>query len=102
MYNQRYFDDYELKELTAVRDRRQVVRKFLSNYKKGKACIDCKIGFPYYILQFDHVRGIKKANLSDYARVATMEELLEEIAKCDLVCGNCHAHRTWMRSRKSK
>jgi hypothetical protein len=98
--NLRYFDEYEEKIKTAVRDRRQVARKFLTEYKKGKACIDCKMGYPYYILQFDHVRGTKVANLSDLARVATMEEVIEEVAKCDLVCGNCHAHRSYMRSKK--
>lgn len=99
-YNLIYFTDYEEKEKTAVRDRRQLTRKFLTEYKKGKACVDCRQGYPYYILQFDHVRGIKVGNLSDLARYATMEVLIDEIGKCDLVCGNCHAHRTYMRSKK--
>ena len=96
----KYYEDYEKKQLTAVRDRRQVSRKFLSNFKKGRACEDCKLGFPYYILQFDHVRGTKSGNLSDLARTVSVEELLLEIEKCDLVCGNCHAHRSWMRAKK--
>jgi len=25
-----------------------------------------------------------------------MEEIVEEIAKCDIVCSNCHKHRTWV------
>lgn len=98
--NLKYYEEHENKEKTGVRDRRQKARKFLMEYKKGRACADCKVGFPYYILQFDHVRETKVANLSIMARYATIEELLEEIKKCDLVCSNCHAHRTYMRSKK--
>ena len=95
-----YYSEYEVKLKTAVRDRRQVARKFLTDFKKDKACVDCRIGYPYYILQFDHCRGKKAGNLSDLARLYSIEQLIEEIDKCDLVCGNCHAHRTWIRGKK--
>lgn len=51
-------------------------------------------------MQFDHVpgRGPKLLNLN-YGAVVTkgIKTLEEEIAKCDLVCANCHATRTWER-----
>jgi hypothetical protein len=53
-------------------------------------------------MQWDHVpeRGPKLFNLSraDYG----MEKVLAEIAKCDLVCANCHAIRTWNRHREAE
>jgi hypothetical protein len=65
--------------------------------KKGKPCTDCGGYFPTCCIEWDHVpeRGPKLFNLgrADYA----MEKVLAEIAKCDLVCANCHAIRTWNR-----
>jgi hypothetical protein len=63
---------------------------------KSKPCLDCGGYFPYYVMQFDH-RGNKdfciSANRANYGLV----RLLEEVAKCDVVCSNCHAIRTFKR-----
>jgi hypothetical protein len=48
-------------------------------------------------MEFDHVRGVKLGNIEKIAREGDMQKLLDEIAKCDLICGNCHKHRTWLR-----
>jgi len=37
---------------------------------------------------------IKVRNISDFNRVGTMGELIEEINKCEPVCSNCHRERT--------
>lgn len=66
--------------------------------KTGQPCLDCKETFPHYIMDFDHVRGEKLGNIEVIAREGNEEKLLAEIAKCDLICANCHRHRTWMRS----
>lgn len=70
---------------------------------KSAPCVDCGKVYPPYVMHFDHVpgRGIKLFNIGAWTggrTVSTMESLLEEIAKCDLVCANCHAIRTWERS----
>jgi hypothetical protein len=74
-------------------------RRFVRSYKDGKPCTDCGIGFPHYILDFDHRPGCKKnANINVLVkRGASIKVLLEEIAKCELVCANCHRRRTWER-----
>jgi hypothetical protein len=63
---------------------------------KSAPCTDCGGRFPTCCMDFDHRRGEVKANnvgsmvAHHYAR-----ELIEaEIAKCDLVCANCHRVRT--------
>lgn len=63
--------------------------------QKRNPCVDCKGEFPEVCMDFDHVRGNKRMNLSQmmgmgYAR----KYLVAEIAKCDLVCANCHRIRT--------
>ena len=47
----------------------------------------------------DHLPEFKKsfALSSTGMRDKTMEQILEEIDKCEIVCSNCHRHRTEMR-----
>lgn len=75
-------------------------RNYGVSLKEGKPCTDCGGMFPTYVLHWDHVpgRGQKLFNIGagDYS-LATVQT---EIAKCDLVCANCHAVRTWNRRRK--
>lgn len=59
--------------------------------------MDCNIEYPYYVLDFDHVRGKKVENISNMAKHYTWEEILKEIKKCELVCSNCHRIRTFKR-----
>lgn len=79
-------------------DKRQKARKLVMELKTGQPCLDCKETFPHYMMDYDHVRGTKKGNIEVLARTSTIEDVLEEIAKCDLICSNCHRHRTYMRS----
>lgn len=48
-------------------------------------------------MDLDHVRGQKEFKVSEAvqkAYVITIEKLRVEIAKCDVVCANCHRIRT--------
>jgi hypothetical protein len=74
--------------------------------KTNTPCADCRITYPYWVMQLDHVpeRGAKSFTVSltytsgrDRRVLCTREQLLEEIAKCDVVCANCHAERTHSR-----
>lgn len=66
---------------------------------KSRPCVDCKDVHPVYVMEFDHSRGKKRFVVSD--GVKTLKLLLREIAKCDVVCANCHRIRTHKR-RKGK
>lgn len=68
-------------------------------YKTGP-CVDCNKCYNPWQMQFDHVpgRGIKTAEVSSLVN-CSLSRIEEEIAKCDLVCANCHANRTYYRSR---
>lgn len=63
---------------------------------KKDGCIDCRVEFRHWVLQFDHVRGRKLGNVCDML-IQPEEQLRKEIAKCDVVCANCHADRTYQR-----
>lgn len=74
------------------------LRELVRRTKDGKPCTDCKVEFPHYVLQFDHVRGEKLGDVADLVnRAVATHMLLAEIEKCELVCANCHATRTWQR-----
>ena len=65
--------------------------------QKSKPCMDCNKTYPYFVMDFDHVRGEKKYCLSVSNRLSR-EKIDEELAKCDLVCANCHRIRTFSRA----
>lgn len=70
-------------------------RDFVIAYKTGKPCMDCDREFPPCAMDFDHVRGDKKKDVSS---LTTIKSITAEIAKCDLVCANCHRIRTFKRA----
>lgn len=55
--------------------------------------MDCGNSFPSECMDFDHVRGTKLVQVSDLTW-SNETTLMTEIAKCDLVCANCHRIRT--------
>jgi hypothetical protein len=62
---------------------------------KSKPCKDCGGTFPPYVMEFDHARGNKRAclnSLKDKIKAFNIE-----MAKCDVVCANCHRIRTYLR-----
>ena len=77
------------------REAKERKRAFLRAVK-AQPCADCRVQFPYYVMQFDHVRGIKRFELSD-GDTRSLDALVTEVEKCDVVCANCHATRTHVR-----
>jgi hypothetical protein len=74
-------------------------KAWLVGLKAGKPCTDCGRIFPHQVMQWDHRPGTEKlGEISGDLRKRPREEILAEIAKCDLVCTNCHAIRTFERS----
>lgn len=65
---------------------------------KQKACKDCGVQYPHYVMDFDHRdRTTKLASINEMINIHSYskEKILEEIKKCDLVCANCHRIRTY-------
>lgn len=81
------------KSLRDQRARTARNREFLDRVK-SRPCLDCKWTFPPECMDFDHVRGKKLFNVNTQSVSKAREKVLAEIAKCDLVCANCHAIRT--------
>ncbi len=69
----------------------------LMRLAKDKPCADCGIRYPYYVMDFDHREGEKKLSNVTKLRYMSQATLQREIAKCDVVCANCHRQRTYER-----
>lgn len=64
---------------------------------KSRPCADCGVSYPFYVMQFDHLFD-KEFNIGDAIRRSYgVKRVLAEIAKCEVVCSNCHAERTYRR-----
>jgi hypothetical protein len=77
----------------------QLINQYLEKYHKNKPCIDCGVQYPPCVLDFDHRPEEEKGfNIgthgSEKATAYHIEKIEKEIAKCDLVCANCHRVRT--------
>jgi hypothetical protein len=75
---------------------RAEIKRVIQEAKSGKPCTDCGESHPYWAMDFDHLDPttksfeIARAN----SKCTSVERLLEEIAKCELVCALCHRYRT--------
>ena len=74
---------------------RYVKRYALIHTLKSVPCADCHNTFPVYCMEFDHVpeRGAKLCNVPMLWHCSE-QTFLAEVAKCDVVCSNCHRIRT--------
>lgn len=69
-------------------------RKLKDEFLIGQACVDCGEADPI-VLEFDHVRGTKQDNISTLiGRAFSWKRILEEVAKCEVRCANCHRRKT--------
>ncbi len=91
---QRYIDR------AAVTKRNERLRRtrFLVEYFREHPCVDCGEADPV-VLEFDH-RGEKAFEVSVNFAERSWQSILDEIAKCDVRCANCHRVRT-AQQRKS-
>lgn len=84
-----------------TRHRARSIRHVMEQQLKGQPCLDCGGVFAWECMDFDHVLGHKVldiARLSTYAMTRNnLDRLHAEIAKCELICANCHRTRTWRR-----
>lgn len=67
-------------------------KRFVAAIKATAGCADCGYA-DARALQFDHVRGEKRCNITVLVWKG-WASLVDEIEKCDVRCANCHAIRT--------
>mgnify|MGYP001009485643 CR=1 FL=1 len=77
------------------KNKNKTIAKFriFINKIKMSPCMDCNNCFPPEAMDFDHVMGEKLSCISNMI-CKNKNIVMEEIAKCELVCANCHRIRT--------
>ena len=69
---------------------------YLVEFFKSNPCMDCGETDPV-VLEFDHL-GEKLFDIGQGIRDRNWQSLLDEMAKCEVVCANCHRKRTAARA----
>jgi hypothetical protein len=73
-------------------------RLFIQEYKNAHFCTDCRKSFHFSAMDFDHLSDDKEFCIGEGVRHGySVRRLKKEMAKCELVCSNCHRLRTWLR-----
>lgn len=74
------------------RTRYKQLRKIIE-IAKAQPCVDCGIQYPGPVMHFHH--RDPKTKVAEVAKMVSRTEktLLAEIAKCDIMCANCHIIR---------
>lgn len=82
---------------------RHRVAAYVRKAKQGQKCVVCREDYPYWKMEFDHLPQYKKLFTigGKGARDKTIEDIQAEMDKCEIVCRNCHADRTYWRALKN-
>jgi hypothetical protein len=93
-----YYVKNRVKFVAAARARQDMFRRWIQAQKEASPCTDCREFYPFYVMDYDH-RGDhpKTYGIALLYRRASWVKIKAEIAKCDLVCSNCHRIRTHKR-----
>lgn len=75
----------------------KTAKAFIDQLKTENPCADCEGRFKACQMDFDHTNDKKAGVARLLSSVASLETIKNEIAKCDLVCANCHRVRTQAR-----
>ncbi len=85
---QRYIDNAGLRRKRIGEERMQMLVAYLREHP----CVDCGES-DVLVLEFDHL-GDKEFSIGGAFRDRSLQAILDEMAKCEVVCANCHRRRT--------
>jgi hypothetical protein len=90
-----YYASNRERELGRIRDRQAATLALLRRLR-DVPCMDCGGRFAAHQMDFDHRDPIEKSFriTAGGAMLRPRHRLLEEVAKCDVVCANCHRIRS--------
>lgn len=94
MASHQYYLTHKPRYKASLNKSQQRKQEFI-NRMKSRPCLDCGIQYNPWIMQFDHRVPIEKSfNIAEKKNCFGYDVLEKEMAKCDVVCANCHAERT--------
>ncbi len=99
-YKQEHYAAHKARYVAQAQGRKRAVgekrMRYLLEYFASHPCVDCGETDPL-VLEFDHRASDKAFNIGHALPYRAWAAILAEIAKCDVVCANCHRRRTMRR-----
>ena len=96
---------YRSKQYTSITEKNRTYRErnraFVYQYLWTHPCADCGES-DIVVLEFDHLGDKEESICRLMTRSRSLTALSTEIAKCEVVCSNCHKKRTAMRGQWEK
>lgn len=84
--------------IDAAADRKSRNRDYVRQIKMNAQCADCGLA-DWRVLDFDHLPGtVKERGIAKVLGGWSIARIEREIAKCEIVCANCHRIRTLERA----
>ena len=77
---------------------RQYIRKLINRWKEKLGCSWCKFKGRHYQLHLDHIdpfSKLKTGNSRAYEPSWSIKRIKQELKKCQILCANCHAEKTF-------
>lgn len=96
-YHKQYYILNKQKYYEKNKRNRHKILDYIRQIKESNPCVDCGLYYPFYIMDFDHITDNKEFNIADGYVATSLVRIKKEIAKCELVCANCHRARTYTR-----
>lgn len=101
-YRKKHYEKNKIKYIEKAKKNSEKYRKQYYEWLSNKSCADCGIS-DIRVLEQDHIDG-KSYNISSKVGSVSLDYLMEELNKCEVVCANCHRIRTaergnWIKTR---
>jgi len=97
--SKKYFGKYYKGNTQRYRARAAKVQQeailFIRDSKDNQPCKVCNTRYPHYVLDYHHRDSTSKIDNIMSLASAGKQKVAEEMAKCDLICSNCHRFRTF-------
>lgn len=87
--DKRSYDKRKKSILNTVRARKQKILLWFNEFKSQCRCIDCGNTDPR-VLEFHHTRDKRHHIASMVTQGYSIKSIQAEIAKCNVLCANCH------------
>ena len=91
----KYYESRKHEYLARNLSKKKAIREWVQQ-QKHRPCMDCGVEYPHYVMDFDHRPD--EAKSCEPTRLYTLQswhKARTEVAKCDVVCANCHRERTF-------
>lgn len=94
-YMRRWYRKNKEKHIVYVRNRDKKIKDWLQDYKKTLECEECGENHPA-CLDFHHIDPSQKSfSLGRINKFLSKQLIKDEIAKCRVLCSNCHRKKHW-------